>query len=226
VLSVAMALVISHVLFAMVRQISGRTTLAVGIAIIGIVAIAPMLYGRSMLFTVVFAALEVHLLVRATVLGERTALWFVPLVFVLWANVHIHFLYGLFVYGCFFAQSWLDAPRKRSDPAEAERAWSLATRVSAVGVVCLLATLANPYHVRIYDPIVRYLVQVPLIYRHLQELSPPSLTSIPSWMTLALALLVVLGAGRRLIERPFLLLLFAVAMMVALRSRATRGSWS
>jgi hypothetical protein len=104
VLSVAMALVISHVLFAMVRQISGRTTLAVGIAIIGIVAIAPMLYGRSMLFTVVFAALEVHLLVRATVLGERTALWFVPLVFVLWANVHIHFLYGLFVYGCFCAR--------------------------------------------------------------------------------------------------------------------------
>jgi hypothetical protein len=222
-LAVAMSLAIAHVLFTMVRRISGRTALAAGLSLIGIVAIAPMLYGRSMMFTIVLATLELHLLLRATALDERRALLFVPLVFAVWANLHVHFLYGLFLYGCFLLQAWLDALRSARASRAAVDAWSLATQMTWIGVACVLATLVNPYHVRIYDPIVRYLFQAPMIYTQLQELKPPSLSSIPSWMTLALIFLVVVGAGRRLLGRPFLLLMFAIAVAVGLRS--ARDAW-
>jgi hypothetical protein len=223
VLPVAMSLVIAHALFAMILGISGRIALAAGLTILGIVAMAPMLYGRSVMFTITFAALELHLLLRATALGDRRALYFVPLVFAAWANFHIHFIYGFFVYGCFLAQSWLDVLGSRRDPQQTACAWALALRMTWVGIACLVATLVNPYHARIYDPIIRYLFQAPVIYRYLQELSPPRLTSIPSQTTFALALVVLLAAGRSMLGRPFLLVMFAVALGVGLRS--ARDAW-
>jgi hypothetical protein len=223
VLSVAMSLLIAHMIFKMVRRTSGHTALAAGLTLIGILAMASMLYGRSVMFTIVFAALELHLLLRATVLEDRRALLLVPLVFAVWANVHIQFIYGFFLYGCFLAQAWLDVLRGSPDADTAARAHSLATRMTWIGAACLLATLANPYHVRIYDPVVRYLFQAPTIYRYLQEFGPPGLASIPTRATLALALLVLLGSGRRLLGRPFLLLMFAVALGLAFR--AGRDAW-
>ena len=222
VLPVAMSLAIAHALFTMVRRISGQTLLAAGLGIIGILAMAPMLYGRSVMFTITFAALELHLLLRATILGDRRALYFVPFLVVIWANVHVQFVYGLFVYGCFFLQAWLDALRSNRHSTAAADAWSLARQMTWVGVACLMATLVNPYHVRIYDPIVRYLFESRVIYQHVQEFAPPSLASIPSWSLFALALLVVCSV-RRMIDRPFLLLMFGVALCVGLRS--ARDVW-
>jgi hypothetical protein len=206
----------------MVRAISDRAALAAGLSLIGIVAMAPMLYGRSVTFTVVLATLELHLLLRATLRGESRALFLVPLLFAIWANVHIQFLHGLFLYGCFWAQAWLDASRRNPDPEAAARASSLAVRMTWIGIACVLATLVNPYHVRIYEPILSYFVQAPMIYTQIQEFQPPRFTSIPTWMTLALALFVF-GAARRLLYRPFLLLMFVVAAGVALRS--ARDTW-
>jgi len=72
VLSVAMSLLIAHMIFKMVRRTSGHTALAAGLTLIGILAMASMLYGRSVMFTIVFAALELHLLLRATVLANTS----------------------------------------------------------------------------------------------------------------------------------------------------------
>src|SRR6185436_11796179 len=109
---------------------------------------------------------------------DRRALLFAPLVFAVWANVHIQFIYGFFLYSFFLAQAWLDALRGNPDRDAAAQARSDALRMTWIGAACLLATLANPYHVRIYDPVVRYLFQAPMIYRYLQEFSPLRLTSI------------------------------------------------
>ena len=65
-----------------------------------------------------------------------------------------------------------------------------------------------------------------MIYRFLQELQPPDFTSIDSWTTLAIALLVVLAvaaAPRRTLRHSFLLVAFAVAAYVAFRS--ARDAW-
>lgn len=223
VLAVAMSLSISHALFALVRRTSGRTALAAGLTGVGIIAMAPMLYGRSTMFTILFALLELQCLLRATVLGQRKALLFVPLVFAAWANVHVQFLYGFFLYACFFAQAAIDARDKANDPVPHAERRRLVAWMAVVGAACLVATLVNPYQVRIYDPLLRYLRQAPTIYGHLQELQPPSFTLISTWMTLAIALLAVLWAARRILDRPFLLALLAVAACIGFRSE--RDAW-
>ena len=67
--------------------------------------------------------------------------------------------------------------------------------MTAVGASSLAATLVNPYGVRIYDPLLRYLRQAPVIYQHIHELRPQSVESICFWMTLAIALLGTLTAA-------------------------------
>jgi hypothetical protein len=116
VLSVGLSLLIAHLLFDLVRRTSGRTVLAAGLTGLGMISMGPMLYGRSTMFTILFALLELHCLVQATVLGQRRALLFVPLVFVAWANVHVQFLHGMFLYACFFLQATFDAREKPNDP--------------------------------------------------------------------------------------------------------------
>lgn len=223
VLSVVMSLGIAHALFTLVRRISGRVVLAAALTGTGIVAMGPMLYGRSTMFTILFALLVLHALLRATELGQRRALLFVPLVFVAWVNVHVQFLYGFFLYACFLAQALLDARGGADDPRPLAERRRLALWMTAVGASSLAATLVNPYGVRIYDPLLRYLQQAPVIYQHIHELRPQSVESICLWMTLAIALLVVLGAARRLLRRPFLLVMFAVAAWVGFRSG--RDAW-
>lgn len=215
VLSVVMSIAIAHALFTLVRGISGRVVLAAALTGMGIVAMGPMLYGRSTMFTILFALLELHCLLRATVLGQRRALLLVPLVFVAWANVHVQFLYGLFLYACFLAQALLDA--RERDERRGLAGWML-----AAGAASLAATLVNPYGVRIYDPLLRYLRQAPVIYEHIHELRPQSFESISLWMSLAITLVVVLAA-RRMLARPVLLAMFAAAAWVGFRSG--RDAW-
>lgn len=212
VLAVATSIAIAHVLFVLLRLLCGRAALAAGLAGAGMVAMGPMLYGRSTMFTILFAALELLCLYRALFLGQRRALLFVPLVIALWANVHVQFVHGLFLYACFLAQAVLER--------------RLVGWIVAVGAACLAATLANPYGIRIYEPLVVYLQQTPLIYRYIQELQPPDFATIDSWMTLAIALFAVfavLRAPRAMFRRGFLLLAFAVACFVAFRS--ARDAW-
>lgn len=226
VLSVAMAISIAHALFTLLRRLSGRAALAAALTGAGIVAMGPMLYGRSTMFTILFAVLELRCLHRAVILGQRKALLFVPLVIAAWANVHVQFIHGLFLYACFFAQAVLDARAQTDDPHLRTERRRLVAWMAAIGAISLAATLANPYHVRIYEPLIIYLRQTPLIYQFIQELRPPDFTTIDSWMTLAIALLVVLvvlGTARRTLRRPFLLVAFAVAAYVAFRS--ARDAW-
>src|ERR1043165_2826394 len=109
VLSGLVALFIARALVRLLCTISGRAAFAAALAGVGLVAMAPMLYGRSTMFTIWFALLEIHLLWRALFLGETRKLALVPLVLVAWANVHVQFVYGLAIYACFAGQALVDA---------------------------------------------------------------------------------------------------------------------
>jgi hypothetical protein len=210
VLSGLVALLIARALFRLLCTISGRAAFAAALAGVGLVAMAPMLYGRSTMFTIWFALLEIHLLWRALVLGETRKLALVPLVLVAWANVHVQFVYGLAIYACFAGQALVDARKSFG-------AWALA------GCACLAATLVNPYGLRIYEPLLQYMEQSRTIYALLEELHPPSFATFDTWIALAIVVAVVVGVARRPVRKPFLLLLFAVAIVVGFRS--ARDVW-
>src|SRR5262245_29212844 len=68
VLATALAVGIAHVLFGILRALSGREAIAAGLAGLGLVAMGPMLYGRSTMLTILFALLELACLWRALAL--------------------------------------------------------------------------------------------------------------------------------------------------------------
>ena len=208
-LAVALALAIAGCLHSLLLRLSTRPPVAALLTLVGVLAMARMIYGRSTMFTVLLAILEVRLLCEALVFGRSRALLLVPLVIAAWANVHVQFVYGLFVLGCFAAQAFAE----RRSP----RPW-IGTFAAS-----LLATLANPYGWRIYEPFVLYLRQSATIYDHIQELRAPGFRSLESWALLGIVLAVAWSAGRSGVRRPFLLLLSVVAAVIAFRS--ARDAW-
>ncbi len=208
-LAVALALAIAGCLHSLLLRLSARPPVAALSTLVGVLAMARMTYGRSTMLTVLLAILEIRLLWEALVFGRRRALFLVPLVIAAWANVHVQFVYGLFVLGCFAAQAFVE--RKE--------------RVLWIGVLAasVLATLANPYGLRIYEPFVLYLRQSAAIYDHIQELHAPGFRSLESWALLGIVLAAAWSVGRSGAKRPFLLLLAGVAAAIAFRS--ARDAW-
>ena len=86
----------------------------------------------SLLFTAIYVlVLEGH----ASRRWRRTPLWVLPLLQLLWANLHIYFVFGPFLIGCFLLEALLRTePRRRDAPA-------LALTLGAAG----LGSLVTPF---------------------------------------------------------------------------------
>lgn len=121
------------------------------------------------------------------ILADRRAhprrLWILPVVMVVWANVHGSFPLGLVLIG--FA--WIEDRRDRA-----------ATKNStlAVGALGLLATMAGPYGVGVW----RYAIDIstsPRILGHIQEWGATTIRSVDGALFFASALAVVVFLARR-----------------------------
>lgn len=64
-------------------------------------ALAPFATPRPWLFSMLLLLVELGILQRALREGRRRLLWALPVLFAVWANLHIQFVYGLAVLGVF-----------------------------------------------------------------------------------------------------------------------------
>jgi hypothetical protein len=99
---------------------------------------------RPWMVTIVFFILELDILMHVRRTGRTRELFWLPLLFALWSNLHIQFIDGLVVLGLAFAES-------------VATRWSLGektqlgTRPAALALAAsVVATLANPYGWNIY----------------------------------------------------------------------------
>ncbi len=143
-----------------IHPITGALVLVLGLAVIG-----PGATFRAQLFTMVFLAMEGALLARAerrlrTKEGAPVVSWeiaVVPVLLLVWANLHGGFLVGLGMFGLYAASVVVRealAWREGSPVAPAIR------RVAGLGVVCVaavLAPIANPYGIELYTYLARTL---------------------------------------------------------------------
>src|SRR5947199_169724 len=84
-------------------------------------------------------------------MGKTTWLtWTLPFLYVVWANVHIQFVYGLFVLGLACTAPIIDRLRGPSAASVPRTTFLRADWWKLVGLTaaCAAATLVNPYHVR------------------------------------------------------------------------------
>lgn len=190
----------------------------------GTLAIARLFTPRPWLLTILFFAitLEVVLLLRA---GRWTRwFWLLAVVFMVWANVHIQFVYGLALLGLACIAPVID--RYVTPFAGNQNGMLLGslqwTRLIALTGLCLLATLITPYHVHLYSTVVQLSGQTGM-WEYSQEMQAPSFRSAADWAMLLLFALALwrLGSQRRWSSFEMLLLLAAAVSAF----RGARDAW-
>jgi len=185
--------------------------------VLGVMAILSRLIApRPWLFSILFFALELDIVLEARRTGKRRGLLWLPVIFVLWANTHILFVLGLLVLGAAAVEPL------------AERWWPW--RETKAGVIspwltlaaCVLACMVNPIGWDLYRT--AYVISRQSgILDLISEMSSLSFRSYEDFLLLFLVLLTAgaMGWNRRL---PFFeTVLLAAAAFISFRSR--RDLW-
>ena len=171
---------------------------------------------RPWLLSILFFVLEIDILMQARRNGTRRELLWLPVLFLLWANVHIQFVDGLIVLSLCWAESMLGS-RQRGMSTRLQPAFATVTMLAS-----LAATLCNPCGWRIYQ-VAHDLAAQPGVLNKVQELQAVPFRDLIDWSVLALMMgaVAVLGRSGRLLSFETALLMFAV--FVSFRSQ--RDVW-
>jgi hypothetical protein len=146
----------------------------------------------------------------------------VPLV-VLWTNIHGGFVAGLITIGIYGVGRTIEQLWEAYQVSWPQRGWVLppaASRYGGLLLLCLAATLLNPYTYELHQHIFLYL-QSDFILTHVQEFQSPNFRGESETMYEVALLLSVAASGLMLrrgeVARPLLILAWAHASLVSVR---------
>jgi hypothetical protein len=213
------AVLVTWALHRLMNQVQPDPAISCILSTGGILAMAPLLiHPRPWLPTIVFFIVEIELVLKVRQGGERWPLLLLPPLFVFWANVHIQFVYGLFALGVAAVEPLIEGDEGGDLRS---RRWRV-QRMLGLLALCGLATLVNPYGVRIYLAVYDTITVIhPSLY--LQEFQAPQFHSIFDWIMLAVTLGGVFVLGRQGTVRAWPGLLLASAVVLAFRT--ARDVW-
>jgi hypothetical protein len=146
----------------------------------------------------------------------RSKLWLIPVVLLLWVNLHGGFLLGFVLLGMFWASAlwtWLRSRESRIE--ESLQKISAAKRMrelKLVGLASVAASLVNPYGWRLHAHILSYLSNR-FLMDHIDEFQSPNFHGVAQRCFLLLVLIcigVLVIRGRELQASGVLTVLFAV----------------
>lgn len=168
----------------------------------------------------VFFAIELALLFRSRRTANARTLFWLPLLFVLWANLHYQFVYGLFVLGLFLAAALIQKICLLSGLTwfGEEPAPSLGT-IGAVTAVSVVATLLSPYSYHIYAAA----VQNASLAAYVAEHHAMNFRLPQHYVLLLLAMAAFLALGRCRSRDLFNIALMIASAAVAFRIQRDAG---
>jgi len=175
---------------------------------------------RSEQFTLLFFIIELWLIFETErERKDRLLFWAVPL-FVVWANVHIQFTYGLFVLALYvgarivpvLARRWLPGDLRETSPAQL-----LAVLAAAIAGTCIGPNWAYPYKVVFYY--ILHSGQFQLV----QEMLPMNFRRPEHYVELLLLMAACYAVGQSRREDLFRPALLLVSAVVSFRSQ--RDMW-
>ena len=179
---------------------------------------------RPVFFSIILLCVSLTLILQAQHQGRVQTLYWLPLIFFLWANLHIQFIYGLVVLGLFVAMNAAQrfASRLGMAPIFLESPTLPLPPLIGVFAGCVLATLISPYSYHLYGVIFAY-SRSTLIYSIIKELQPVSFRGYENFAELLLAGAAFYTVGRQKKIGLFKLALLVMACVVAFRTM--RDSW-
>jgi hypothetical protein len=221
VFMVSMSFLIALVLHGALRRARLPFIVEVFLVAVALGAMSSLLSPRSWLFSILFFTVELFILFHVRRTDKIAPLLALPPLFVLWANLHMQFVYGLAVLGLFLVEVLLSHmpslglyPRHRPNISVG--------RVSLLLLACLVATLITPYHFRLYIPIFEVIGQTGA-FQLILELLPLSFRDLPDWLALMVAIVAVFVLGWQRAWLPFPTLLLLMGTVLAFRAR--RDVW-
>ncbi len=207
-------------LYFLYQRLAGSFGLGVILTILALVSTLPLATPRPWLFTMVFFTLTLALLTRLRNDGQKASVWVLPLVFALWGNLHVQFIYGLILIGLFVVEGVQNRFMRSAERFTGN--WHGARLYAVVLALCAAAACLNPYGFRLYSTVWDYAHQAS-IYPLIQELSPPNFRSPTHWLFIGLTVagFFVLGRRRATSALPYLLLAFGLCSAL----RMQRDAW-
>ena len=215
---------VAYSIYWMLRRLSGRFWLACTLAVITCSAFLFNLMPRPVFFSMMLFCVTLTLVLQAHRTGRVQLLYWLPLIFLLWANLHIQFIYGLFVVGLLLAVNLAQLLAERLGWAPA---WLLPSKLPAVTLIavfaaCFIAACIGPYSFHLYQVILQY-ARAKAPYRMIIELQPLNFRAGSHYVQLLLMAFGFFAVGRQSKVDVFKLVLLAVTGAVAFRTM--RDAW-
>ncbi|MBV8673334.1 MAG: hypothetical protein JOZ33_07870, partial [Acidobacteriaceae bacterium] len=207
---------IAVALYRLVSRLQPDFTRSTILTMAGLAVLSRLYTPRPWLFTILFFIVEIDILMQARRTGDSRKLWWLPPLFVIWANIHIQFINGLlvlFVAACepLLARWWKPFTSRLSMR-------SLWFALAA----CILAACANPYGAGIYK-VAHDLASQPGVLNTVSEMHALPFRSLMDFLLLFLTLAAAGVMFRFHLFFPFETLMLAVAVVLAFRSQ--RDIW-
>lgn len=179
---------------------------------------------RPVFFSYILYCVVLALLFEAQRTGRVRALYGLPMVFVLWVNLHIQFIYGLFAVGLFvgihLTQQAVSRVGFRTDylgPSTLP-----AKQLIIILSLCALATFLGPNFYHPYLVVLAY-TKAKFAYKVIVELQPLPFRLLSNYVELFLAAAGFYAVGWHRRMDPFKLALLVVASVVSFRTM--RDAW-
>lgn len=197
--------VLTALLFWVVSYVGRNFWIAVALCFCGSMVLERVVAPRAGNFTILFFLITLRLLLTYQREKRAWLLFLLPPLFVLWANIHLQFLYGLILIGAFALEPFLNRIFLRKPWS-----WRAVAPVWIVLGVCTSATLLNPYGTGPWRVIWEFLHQ-PEQYRYVTELHPMAFNLKVHYIVLILCVAAAVCLGRERKIQPIWTLLFAWA---------------
>ncbi len=215
---------VAFILFWMLHRLSGNFWLAWILALIGNFVFLFSLMPRPVFVTMILFMVTLTFLLESQRTGCMRLLWWLPLVFALWANVHIQFIYGLASVGLFVGINLLQrlASRFGVELGFIQPPTLPLSGLIGVTFACFAATFIGPYTYHLYPVVAEYATQ-PVPYSMIQELQALTFTSIEQFVLVLLTASAFFAVGWQRKLDLFKLSLLIAATIIAFRS--ARDAW-
>jgi hypothetical protein len=189
---------------------------------VALIPLSMLFNERPWLFSILFFALTLDAVLDLRAGRRNLVIPLLPIIFIVWANVHIQFVYGLVLLAVGCVAPAIDRRLRLRPSGAAAAATKNIGRLVALTALCAAATLLNPYLFDLYQVVWDYATQ-PGPFDLINEFKSLEFREVYGWVVLGLAAAAVYTLGRRRGASSFDFLLLGVAALASFRAR--RDLW-
>ncbi len=217
--AIVLRLLLAAIIFLLAGGLRGRFWMAVLLSLIAQYLLAS-LQPLPVYCSVLALAAELTLLIRSRETGSLAPIYWLPLLFVLWANLDIHFVFGIVLLLLFWAssaaQGW--AERNGTKWYESRRSPLPIKQLSLITGAAILASFVTPYGWRLYGLYFSQATSPANTY--FPELQALRFRSPQDYILMLLIMAAFLALGLRRSRDPFFLGLLVLCTVLAFRSQS------